>query len=290
MVWLVGNRGMLGTEIEAILVKRGFEYLASDREVDITDFKALNDFIEDKSIDWIVNCAAYTDVDKAEDDPDTAYAVNAQGPQNLAKIAGERRIKFIHLSTDYVFDGNKREEYLETDEPNPLSVYGKGKLKGEEYIRGLISEYYIIRVAWLFGKHGENFVYTMLQLFNDRDLVRVVSDQFGSPTYCYDLAELIVKIIQDDEKKYGVYHFTNRGVTSWYMFAKEIYRLSREYKLTESDVNIVPVGTNNYPTRAERPINSSMSKEKIERAFDIEIPSWQYALRRFLHDLAGAGG
>jgi dTDP-4-dehydrorhamnose reductase len=200
MIWLVGNRGMLGTELDGMLGQSGFEYPASDRDFDITDYDALNWFVKDNIVTWIVNCAAYTDVDKVEDEPNIANAVNAEGPRNLARIARERNVQFIHLSTDYVFDGKKGMEYLETDATNPPGVYGKSKLNGGEYIRDLISEYYIIRGAWLFGMHGGNFVYTMMQLFNEGDLVNVVSDQFGSPTYCYDLAEVIIKIIQDDEK------------------------------------------------------------------------------------------
>lgn len=282
MIWLIGNRGMLGSEVEALLRETGREYCLSDKEVDITSPEALSDFARDKRISWIVNCSAYTAVDRAEDEPERAFEINARGVGNIARIANEKRARLMHISTDYVFDGGKDAPYTEDDSTRPTSVYGKSKLMGEEDILKAVSAHFIIRTAWLYGKNGPNFVHTMLRLFKERDEVRVVNDQRGSPTFAVDLARAIIKIVGDDSHKYGIYHYTNEGSISWYDFACEIYRLAREYALTKHDVKIIPITTGEYPTKAIRPKDSSLSKEKIKRELGVECRGWREALEEYI--------
>ncbi len=286
MIWLVGNRGMLGREIEELLQERGLPFAGTDREVDITDSGRLRAFARDRSIEWIINCAAYTAVDRAEDEPDAARAINAEGPGKLADVAREKGIKLIHISTDYVYDGTKASPYTEDDDTGPLSVYGKSKLEGEHFIRDVLAGYYILRTAWLFGRYGGNFVHTMLHLFNEKDIVEVVADQRGSPTYSFDLAETVLRIVEQDSDRFGIYHYTNRGDTSWFGFANEIYRISRRRGIISRDVRIMPVTSDAFPRRAARPQNSVLSKAKIEETFGLKIPLWQDALERFLDRLA----
>ena len=278
MIWLIGNRGILGTDVEALVQQNKMPYLASDKEVDITDQEQLQRFVSDKPISWIINCSAYTAVDKAEDESELALRINADGPRNIAKIAKNKGAKLIHISTDYVFDGTKEEAYTETDSPNPLGIYGKSKLRGEINITEVLDEYFIIRTAWLYGKHGNNFVYTMLRLFKERDEVRVVGDQFGSPTHAPDLADVILTIINLNSNNFGIYHFSNEGKISWYNFACEIYRKAQEQKLLNKEVYIRKIATEEYPTKVQRPQNSCLAKEKIKNTFHIPIRPWQAGL------------
>ena len=207
IIWLIGNKGMLGMEVELLLKQKGLAYVATDQEVDITNLERLLCFAEDKPIKWIVNCAAYTAVDKAEDEPELAFKINAEGPKNIAEIAREKNAKLIHISTDYVFDGKKEGAYNENDATNPIGVYGKSKHQGECYIQNKLPEHFILRTAWLYGRHGNNFVKTMIRLFRERDGISIVGDQHGSPTHAPDLAQAIVKIMQINSKAYGIYHF-----------------------------------------------------------------------------------
>jgi dTDP-4-dehydrorhamnose reductase len=193
----------------------------------------------------------------------------------------------IHISTDYVFDGQQEEDtvaYSEDDKTNPINIYGKSKFAGEEEIEKILEKYFIIRTAWLHGLQGNNFVYTMLRVFKERDLVKVVEDQWGSPTYTVDLAKVILKIIEDDSVSYGIYHFTNEGVTNWYKFARTIYNKAKRLGLIESNkkVDIQPIKTEDYPTAARRPRYSVLSKEKIKRGFNLKIRDWEEALEDFL--------
>ncbi len=285
MIWLIGNKGMLGSDVGYFLKETHKDYIASDIEVDITDLEELKRFISDKKIDWIINCSAYTAVDKAEDEPGKAFKINAEGALNIAKIAREKEAKLIHISTDYVFDGEKNGSYTEDDDPNPMGVYGKSKLEGERNIQNIIEKYFILRTAWLYGKNGNNFVYTMLRLFKEKEVVKVVSDQWGTPTHTKDLAGTIIKIIQDKSDKYGIYHFTNEGRTNWYEFAKEIYERAKKHKLIKKNINIIPITTEEYPTKAVRPKNTYMSKEKIKSSFGLNIRDWGNSLEEFLMDI-----
>ena len=290
MIWLIGNKGMLGNDVEKLLKERGLTYWTSDKEVDISDYKALEKFGKDKKIKWIINCAGYTKVDKAEEEIDEAFRINKDGVRNIALFSAKGQIKLIHISTDYVFDGRQEGgevAYREDDKTNPINIYGKSKLTGEEEIKKILEKYFIIRTAWLYGLQGNNFVYTMLRLFKERDVVKVVEDQWGSPSYTVDLAGAILKIIEDDSVSYGIYHFTNEGVANWYEFARAIYKKAKRLGLVESNkkVEIQPIKTGDYPTAARRPKYSVLSKEKIKREFDLKIRDWDEALQDFLVSL-----
>lgn len=290
MIWLVGNRGLLGSEVEGLLRARGAPYLASDRELDITRADAVDAFLADRDRDapaWIVNCSGYTAVDAAEDEPDRAFAVNEGGVRNLAVAARRIGAAMVHLSTDYVFDGTREGAYTEEDPPNPVSVYGKSKLAGETALRALLERHLIVRTAWLYGQRGKSFVATMLRLFRELDRVTVVDDQWGSPTYAPDLARAILVMVDSRPTLYGTYHFTNEGRTNWYGFAREIYRGAVERGIARPGVGLVPVTTAGYPTRARRPRNSLLSKEKIRTTFGIAARDWRDALRSFFDEGAG---
>ena len=282
MIWLIGNKGMLGTEVERLLKKNQLDYIASDREVDITNLEQIYTFTDDKPLAWIVNCAAYTAVDKAEDEPELAFRINADGPLNIAKIARDKGARLIHLSTDYVFGGLQDCALTETDSPNPICVYSASKYQGEVNVTRTLKSHFIIRSAWLYGQNGPNFVYTMLRQFREKDEVRVVDDQWGSPTYAPDLAELLVHIIASDSHAYGVYHFTNDGRINWHQFASAIYELAKKEGLIEREVQVLPISTCQYPTKARRPAYAYLSKEKICRTFDITLKPWQQSLSRFM--------
>jgi len=289
MIWLIGNKGMLGSDVEKLLKKRGLAYWASDKEVDIGDYKALEKFGKDNKIKWIINCSGYTKVDKAEEEIDEALRINKDGVRNIALFSASRQVRLIHISTDYVFDGRqeKNAAYSEDDKTNSINIYGKSKLAGEEEIKNILEKYFIIRTAWLFGLQGNNFVYTVLRLFKERDLVKVVEDQWGSPTYTVDLAGAILKIIEDGLVSYGIYHFTNEGVASWYEFARTIYKKAKSLGLIEGNkkVEIQPIKTEDYPTAARRPKYSVLSKEKVKKEFGLKIRDWDEALEDFLVSL-----
>ena len=289
MIWLIGNKGMLGSDVEKLLKKRGLAYWASDKEVDIGDYKALEKFGKDNKIKWIINCSGYTKVDKAEEEIDEALRINKDGVRNISLFSANRQIRLIHISTDYVFDGRQEKTavYSEDDKINPINIYGKSKLAGEEEIKKILEKYFIIRTAWLYGLQGNNFVYTLLRLFKERDLVKVVEDQWGSPTYTVDLAVAILKIVEDNSVSYGIYHFTNKGMTSWYEFARTIYKKAKRLGLIESNkkVEIQPIKTEEYSTAAKRPRYSVLSKEKIKKEFGLKIRDWDEALEDFLVSL-----
>ena len=285
MIWLVGNKGMLGQDIEFLLKKEKFKYTATDIDVDITNIEVLRQFIFDKQFNYIINCAAYTNVDEAETDKERAYLINGEAVKNLSLIAKEMDAVLIHISTDYVFDGRSKGEYKEKHSVNPLSVYGRSKLKGEKYIQKLLKKYFIFRTAWLYGKHGKNFVYTMLKLFKEQDEIKVVKDQYGSPTYTMDLAKIIIKIMKSHSKNYGIYHFTNNGFTNWYEFAKEIYKIAKKYEIVKKNIKIISVNTAEYPLSATRPQYSVLSKEKIKKELNFSIESWQNSLKNFIQTL-----
>ena len=289
MIWHIGNKGMLGNDVEKLLIERGLTYWGSDNEVDISDYKALEKFGKDKKIKWVINCAGYTKVDKAEEERDMAFKINRDGVRNIALFSNKRQIRLIHISTDYIFDGWQEVPfvYSEDDKTNPINIYGKSKLAGEEEIKKTLVEYFIIRTAWLYGLQGNNFIYAMLRLFKERDLVRVVDDQWGSPTYTADLAGVILKMIEDDSVSYGIYHFTNEGMTSWYEFARTIYKKAKKLGLIEDNkkVGIQPIKTEDYPTKARRPRYSVLSKRKIKKEFGLKIRDWDKALEDFLISL-----
>lgn len=270
MYLITGCNGQLGRELTA----RISNAIATDSDtLDITDFDAVQKFVHENNIDTIINCAAYTAVDRAETDIDLATQVNVNGPKNLARTG----CKLVHISTDYVFDGTSHTPYKTTDTPNPTSVYGKTELAGERAILQNNDNAIIIRTAWLYSPHGNNFVKTMLRLGEQRETINVVCDQIGTPTYAGDLADAIVKILpQINRDTAGIYHYTNLGVCSWYDFATAIMELGGR----KCHVNAIP--TSEYPTAATRPFYSVLDKTKIVKTFDIAIPHWHDALRRCL--------
>lgn len=285
MIWLVGNRGMLGSDTESLLKQNALEVTATDKDVDITRIEDVKEFSRNKKVDTIINCASYTNVNQAETESEKAFLVNAEGVLNLSKIAREKGAVFIHVSTDYVFDGRKKTPYAEDDPVGPLSVYGASKGKAEEHIRQFLERYYILRTAWMFGRKGKNFVYTILDLFEKQDEVRVVNDQRGTPTYSADLARMILKIVMSGSDKFGLYHFTNEGETTWFDFACEIYRQAKDLGMVKKEVRVVPVSTGRTPGQALRPAYSVLSKEKVIRTFNVAIRRWKDALAEFLNGI-----
>lgn len=285
MIWLIGYRGMLGSELEKMLVSHAMEYVASDRDVDITDPAAVRAFAGARKITWIINCAAYTAVDTAEDEREQCYRINRDGVHTIALIAKEIGATLIHISTDYVFDGTSDLPLTEESETHPLSVYGASKLAGEQAVEALMENYFIIRTAWLYGAAGKNFVSTMLRLFHEREEVRVVNDQWGSPTYAKDLACAIIEIIKQKQGSYGIYHFTNEGRITWYMFAEEICKQAKERGLLQKSPRLIPITTAEYPTKAVRPAFSYLSKDKIKHTFSFTLADYRESLRQFMEEI-----
>jgi dTDP-4-dehydrorhamnose reductase len=289
MIWLIGNKGMLGQEVEKLFKRKRLSYLASDKKVDITNYPTLQEWTKNTELSWIINCSGYTEVDKAEKEIEKAFLINRDGVRNISKIATEKQAKLIHISTDYVFNGEKNTHlsYTEDDKTEPINIYGESKLAGEKEIKETFKKYFILRTAWLYGIGGKNFVSTMLKLFKEKEEIRVVSDQWGSPTYTGDLAEAILKIIEDESISYGIYHFTNEGMTCWYEFARTIYKKAKRVGLIEGNkkIEIQPIKTEDYPTAARRPRYSVLSKDKIKKEFNLKLRNWDEALEDFLVSL-----
>ncbi len=278
-VLVTGAAGQLGHDVAEQLKACGIPYRAVDRaDFDLTNENATVGFIEAFKPDTVIHCAAYTAVDKAEDDAANCYKINIEGTQNLINACKNLNVKFVYISTDYVFDGEKEAPYEVDDIPNPRSVYGQTKLEGENRVRQGISKHFIIRTAWVFGSNGNNFVKTMLRLGTERSTLNVVCDQLGSPTYTKDLATLIVDMIYTE--RYGTYHATNEGFCSWADFAYEIMQLSG------LNARIVPIASSEYPAIAKRPQNSRLSKQKIIDNGFHALPDWKNALARFLNEIA----
>jgi dTDP-4-dehydrorhamnose reductase len=281
MIWIIGDKGMLGAELSEVMNEAGLAFIGSDRECDIADIENLRAFGEGKAFKWIVNCSAYTAVDKAEDEEDLARRINALGAENIAMYAKESGARMIHLSTDYVFSGTASRPYLENDPIEPVDAYGRTKAEGEALIREALSEHFIIRTAWLYGRFGGNFVATMLRLMAEKPEIGVVADQIGSPTWARDLSLAILRIIESDSKAFGTYHFTDEGSISWFDFAKEIQALGIEFGKLSKTVPIKSLTTAQYPTKAKRPAYSVLSKEKIKSVLGCEVPEWKESLRRY---------
>lgn len=277
-VLVTGVNGQLGYDVVKRLNARNIECIGVDiDDFDLTDQKQVIDYITDYNPDAIIHCAAYTAVDRAEDDKDLCYNVNVLGTENIALAAKKVDAKLIYISTDYVFKGDGTDFYKPEDAKNPVSQYGLTKSLGEDKVKTLLEKYFIVRISWVFGINGNNFVKTMLRLGNERDSLNVVSDQIGSPTYTFDLAYLLCDMVQS--QNYGIYHATNENVCSWADFAKEIMLLGNR------NCAINPITTEEYPTKAVRPKNSCMSKDKlIQNGFN-KLPSWQDALKRYIDEL-----
>lgn len=276
---VTGVNGQLGYDIVKELEKRGHEVVGTDRStMDITNQAQVEEVVKREKVDGIFHCAAYTAVDQAEDEIEQCRAVNATATAFLAKVCQELGIKMLYLSTDYVFDGEGTKPWDTEDKViAPLNIYGQTKYEGEEAVKKYLEQYFIVRISWVFGKNGNNFIKTMLRLGKERGAVSVVQDQVGSPTYTADLAVLLVDMMETE--KYGIYHATNEGFCSWYEFACEIF------KQAGMDVVVTPVDSTQFKTKAKRPHNSRMKKEKlIENGFH-RLPSWQDALSRYLKEI-----
>lgn len=275
-ILITGGCGQLGLELkefESTYSKYNF-YFTDSKELDITNYTLVKNFIIENKIEVIINCAAYTSVDKAEEEEEKVNEINHLAVKNFAEIAKTKKIKLIQISTDYVFDGTNYKPYVETDLPNPKTIYGSTKLAGELAMQKIAPiNSIIIRTSWLYSAYGDNFVKTMLRLGKERDELSVIVDQLGTPTYAKDLAKGILEIIpQIANKEVEVYHFSNQGFSSWYHFAKAIF----EY--TGIFVKVDAIETSQYPTAAKRPLYSVLNKEKIKAAYRIEIPKWKESL------------
>ncbi|MCM3574399.1 dTDP-4-dehydrorhamnose reductase [Mesobacillus subterraneus] len=278
-VLVTGYNGQLGYDVLRVGKRHGLEMVGTtSSDLDITDEQAVTKFVERLKPDAIIHCAAYTAVDKAEDDRETCWNVNVNGTRYLATAAQQLDAKFIYISTDYVFDGQGDSPFKETDSPNPIGYYGQTKFEGENIIKQLLDKWFIVRISWVFGINGNNFIKTMLRLSETRNQLNVVNDQYGSPTYTADLAKLLIQMVQTD--KYGIYHASNEGFCNWAEFAREIF------KQAGKSVEVQGISTEEYPTRAVRPKNSRMSKQKlVDAGFEV-LPDWQDAVARYLKELA----
>lgn len=267
-ILITGANGMLGQDLVPILEDEEYEIVETDVDsLNITDFEQVKKVLSNEKPDFVIHCAAYTNVDAAEEDLETAVKINVKGTENLAKVCAESDITLIYISTDYVFDGEKKEAYLPTDETNPINNYGKTKLDGEKVVQKLCKKYYIARTSWLYGHYGKNFVETMISL-SDKPELKVVDDQTGCPTWTVELSNAIADLI-DEEPEYGIYHICGNGETSWYGFAKEIF------KLIKKDVNLQPCKTQEFPRPAKRPKHSAMDNGGVCR-------NWKTALKDYI--------
>lgn len=283
-VLVTGYKGQLGFDVVKVLTKHGDIPVAVDiEEMDITDAAAVESYISRSGVESVIHCAAYTAVDMAEDNVELCRRINRDGTQNIANACKKHNLKMIYISTDYVFNGEGEEPWKPDENREPLNVYGQTKYEGELAVENTLDKYFIVRISWVFGLNGKNFVRTMLNLGKTHDKLTVVADQIGSPTYTVDLAKLLVEMNHSD--KYGRYHATNEGICSWYDFTCEIMKQAAEYYPEYANVEVSSVSSDTYPTKAKRPHNSRMSKDKLdENGFD-RLPTWQDALRRYLKEL-----
>lgn len=284
-VLVTGCHGQLGQSLQREFGEdTNIEAIYTDYDsLDITDREAVERFLDDHRPDVIVNCAAYTAVDKAESDEILAAALNTVAVGNLGEAAVRIGARVVHISTDYVFSGQGFRPYEENDEPYPQGIYGRTKLEGEALLTSFCQSAVIIRTAWLYSEFGKNFVKTMLALSDSHEQIKVVADQIGTPTYAGDLAKAIHKILNHPDWKPGIYHFTNEGVASWYDFSKAIMEIGGR------TTKVLPIPTAEFPTAAKRPLYSVLSKQKIKKTFDLQIPYWRDSLRLCMHNMTDNG-
>lgn len=284
-VLVTGANGQLGTDVMAELVKRGHEAVGvNSRQMDITKADMVRYVMTDVKPEAVIHCAAWTAVDDAEDKVEAVRAVNALGTENIARLCKEQDCKLMYISTDYVFDGTGETPWEPDDDRQPLNVYGQTKYEGELAVEKYAEKFFIVRIAWVFGLNGKNFIKTMLELAKTHEELKVVSDQIGSPTYTRDLAGLLADMIETD--KYGRYHATNEGFCSWYDFAREIFRQASALGHTEcQQMTVKPVASGEFPTKAARPSNSRMSKNKLTENGFRRLPEWQDAVARYLKEI-----
>jgi len=290
-ILLTGSNGQVGFELQKKLSILG-EIIATDREeLDLGNAQALRKFVDKTKPDIIINPGAYTKVDKAESEPDLAYQINTIAPEVLAEKSRELDIPLVHFSTDYVFDGLKKEAYVEADPTNPQSVYGRTKCEGEEKVR-THAKHIILRTSWVFGAHGNNFLKTILQLITDKESINIVGDQEGSPASASMLADVTFKIVDTIFKNknfnnYGTYHVTNEGETNWHGYASlivnEAVKLGLKIKCSPKDIHLIP--TSEYPTPAKRPLNSRLNTDKLKKTFMLELPYWESEVKKVLREI-----
>jgi len=275
-ILITGSNGQLGNEMQQAAVRfPNFNYIYTDvAELDICDKGALDAFVKANNVNVIVNCAAYTAVDKAEDDVELCYKINRDAVRNIAEVATENKVKVVHVSTDYVFDGTNYLPYTEDMPVCPATVYGKSKLEGEQALLENCKESVILRTAWLYSSFGNNFVKTMMKLGTERDSLGVIFDQVGTPTYAADLADAIMQLISSETFVPGIYHFSDEGVCSWYDFTKTIHRMAN------ITCDVKPIETKDYPARTPRPHFSVLNKGKIKSTYGISIPHWEVSLEK----------
>ena len=278
-VLVTGVKGQLGYDVVRELQSRGHEAIGVDiEEMDITYETAVSRVMEETAPEAVIHCSAFTAVDRAEEEQELCYKVNVQGTENIAKMCQKLGCKMLYLSTDYIFSGEGQRPWEPEDTPSPLNSYGQSKYQGEVALRQYVDKYFIVRISWVFGINGNNFIKTMLRLGKENGAVKVVDDQIGSPTYTFDLAKLLVDMIETEQ--YGAYHATNEGICSWYEFAKEIFQ-----EANMKEVTVTPVSSEEFPVKAKRPKNSRMSKEKlVQNGFSL-LPSWQDAVKRYIEEL-----
>lgn len=273
-ILVTGAKGQLGSAIKkhsGKLVDADIIF-TDERELDITDPQEVARYFAAHKPDYCINCAAYTAVDKAEVERDLAFSINKKGVQNLVNEAVKYGTVLIQVSTDFVFDGNKGTSYKETDTPNPISVYGHSKYEAENTIIDNMENYFIVRTAWVFSEFGNNFFKTMIRLGKEKHQIKVVNDQFGSPTYACDLANFILSLTHPERTEFGLYHFANQGVANWFEFAKQILGLSNP------EVEVIPIGSSDFESLAKRPFNSSLDTSKTQQTFKIKIRDWRESL------------
>lgn len=274
-ILVTGVKGQLGHDVVNELAKRGHTPIGVDvEEMDITDASAVEKEMKKEPLDAVIHCAAYTAVDAAEDNREICMRVNAEGTRNIARVCRELDLKMVYISTDYVFDGEGERPWEPDDPRDPLNVYGESKYQGELAVEEYLEKYFTVRIAWVFGVNGKNFIKTMLRLAESQKEINVVNDQIGSPTYTYDLAVLLADMVETE--KYGRYHATNEGLCTWYEFAKEIFRQAGV------DIRVNPVSSDEFPAKAKRPHNSRMDKRKLAQNGFRPLPPWQDALKRYL--------
>jgi dTDP-4-dehydrorhamnose reductase len=280
-ILVIGAGGQLGHCLQKCASEAQMSDISfpSEKEANILDRQQLDLLFATEQAQWVINCAAYTAVDKAEDEPEIATQVNVEGALNLAELCQKHQAKLVHISTDFVFKGQQVKLLREEDETKPISVYGETKLQSEVKVAAALKKHIIIRTSWLYSEFGNNFVKTMCKLGTERDELNIIADQIGSPTYAIDLAKAILAIIAADYADYGIYHYSNEGAISWFDFACAIFRL------TQTEVKVNPIPTSAYPTKAKRPHFSVMDKTKIKTTFNLNIPHWHDSLSRCVEQL-----
>lgn len=280
-ILVIGAGGQLGQCLKKVATQRNISAIVFpvEEEANILNQDLLNSLLEREKPEFVINCAAYTAVDKAEDEVELSKAVNETGAANLANSCKSNNATLIHVSTDFVFEGNEVKLLKEDDEAHPINIYGVTKLDGERAVIDILDKYYILRTSWLYSEYANNFVKTMLKLGSERDELNIIADQVGTPTYAIDLANVIFDIIASVNKSYGIYHYSNEGVTSWFDFARAIFDISH------TDVKTNPIPGSAYPTKAKRPAFSVMDKTKIKSTFKVEIPYWRDSLEKCIEKL-----